>query len=66
MAVEEFDIIISPDGTVRITVKGLKGPDCEKYVAVFQKMIQGETTVEHTSEYYEQPLETTTTVNWKR
>ena len=65
MAMEEFDIVIGPDGAVRITVKGLKGPDCEKYVAVFQKIIQGETTVERTSEYYEQPLETAAAVSWK-
>ena len=64
MAVEELDITISQDGKVSITVKGLKGPECEKYVAVFQKILQGETTVEHTSEYYEQPVESTTTVKW--
>jgi hypothetical protein len=68
MAVEELDIVISPDGAVSITVKGIKGPDCEKYVAVFQKMIQGETTVARTPEYYEQPLgtEETATLGLKR
>ena len=55
METHEFDIVISPDGTVRIHVEGTKGPVCEKYVGLFQKILGGETDVERTSAYYEQP-----------
>ena len=66
METHEFDIAVSPDGTVRITVKGLKGPGCEKYVSVFQEIIQGETTVERTAEYYEPPVATRAEIDQKR
>ncbi|MCL2001036.1 MAG: DUF2997 domain-containing protein [Planctomycetes bacterium] len=67
MAMEELEVVIGSDGVVSVTVKGIKGPECEKYVSIFQKMIQGETTVERTQEYYEQPVEAqeTTTISGK-
>lgn len=65
MQAHEFDIAINPDGTVRILVQGAKGPGCEKYVSVFQEIIQGRTTVDRTSEYYEPPAEVAETVEQK-
>lgn len=65
MEIHEFDITVNPDGTVRILVEGVKGPGCEKYVSFFQEIIQGETTVERTSEYYAAPVETETKIGQK-
>lgn len=55
MEKHEFDITVNKDGTVRIEVSGAKGPACEKYVDLFQRILQGEVEVERTSEYYEPP-----------
>lgn len=57
MKTHEFDIAISPDGTVRIEVKGTKGPECEQYISVFEEIIQNDMTVERTADYYAQPTE---------
>jgi|GEM_PF-4423851 Protein of unknown function (DUF2997). len=65
MEIHEFDIAINPDGTVRILVEGTKGPVCEKYVSIFQEIIQGETTVERTSDYYASPGEVETKIDQK-
>lgn len=61
----EFDIAISPDGSVRIEVKGTKGPECEQYISLFQEIIQGDLDVERTSAYYEQPNEVDNKINQK-
>lgn len=55
METHEFDIEISPEGVVRVHVTGAKGPVCEKYAELFQHILSGETEVEKTQEYYEQP-----------
>lgn len=60
MKAHEFDISINADGTVRVVVQGIKGPGCEQYVSLFQEIIQGKTTVERTSEYYETEIEVET------
>jgi hypothetical protein len=65
METHEFDISINPDGTVRILVHGTKGPVCEQYVSVFKEIIQGETTVERTSEYYALPDEVANKIDQK-
>lgn len=65
METHEFDIDINPDGSVRILVHGAKGPGCEQYVSVFQEILQGETTVERTSEYYAPPTDVETRINQK-
>jgi len=51
----EFDISIGKDGKVRVHVKGVKGAACEEYVKLFERILNAEGTVEHTSEYYEPP-----------
>lgn len=65
METHEFDIAINPDGTVRIEVQGTKGPVCEKYVEIFQEIIQGETRVERTSDYYAPPTGVETKIDQK-
>lgn len=54
METHELDIAILPDGTVRMEVHGAKGPECEKYAALFQQILAGEVVeTERTQEYYE-------------
>lgn len=55
METHEFDIVIGTDGTVRIHVQGTRGPVCEKYAEMFREILQGETTVEKTQDYYAPP-----------
>lgn len=55
METHELAIEILPDGTVRMTVHGAKGPVCEKYAELFQHILAGEMDVERTQEYYEAP-----------
>jgi Protein of unknown function (DUF2997). len=65
MKTHEFDISINPDGTVRIEVKGTKGPECEEYIAVFEEIIQNEMSVERTSDYYATPTEVDNKIDQK-
>lgn len=57
MEMHEFDIVLNPNGTVSIHVEGTKGPACEKYVEMFQEILQSELEVERTSEYYAPPTD---------
>lgn len=55
METHELDIEIAPDGTVRVHVRGAKGPACEKYAVFFQDVLNSRGEVERTGEYYETP-----------
>ncbi|MCC8190762.1 MAG: DUF2997 domain-containing protein [Planctomycetes bacterium] len=55
METHELEIEIRPDGTVRTHVRGVKGPACEQYAALVQSILDGESVIERTEEYYEQP-----------
>ena len=49
----ELEIVIRPDGTVEITTRGIKGPDCKPVLDKFAKGIGEITHEERTSEWYE-------------
>lgn len=53
METHELDIEIKTDGTVRVLVRGVKGPACEQYAKLFTSILPGPSTLERTGEYYE-------------
>lgn len=55
METHELDVEIAADGTVRVHVRGAKGPACEKYAEFFQAVLNARGEVERTGEYYEPP-----------
>ena len=54
METHELDIEIATDGTVRMHVRGAKGPACEKYAEWLTRILAGDAEIERTEEYYEQ------------
>jgi len=53
MRQREFEIIIGPDGSVEVQVKGYRGKRCLEAAKMFEQMI-GKTQAQHlTSEYYD-------------
>ncbi len=54
---QEVELTIKPDGTVELTVKGVKGQACEDVAKLFGEL--GTTTRdERTAEYYEREGQT--------
>jgi len=49
----EFEITISPDGSVELHVKGYKGKRCLEVVKMFEQMVGGVQSQRLTSEYYD-------------
>ena len=55
MRKQDIEIVISPDGKVSFTVKGVKGPDCLSETKFLEDALGGEVLDrQKTSEYYEQ------------
>jgi hypothetical protein len=54
VAHEEFEIEINPQGKVTVRTKGIKGPRCLDYAALFAQIIGPEESRQLTGEYYEQ------------
>ena len=55
MEIHELEIVIAPDGEMRVEVKGAKGTACLKYTDLLQRIFGEAKSVEHTAEYYEPP-----------
>lgn len=53
MGAHEFEITISPDGTVRGVVSGIKGKACRKYAAQLSELLGVEVSFEPSSEFFE-------------
>lgn len=53
MPQREFDITISPDGSVELHVKGYKGKACLEAVKLFERVVGEVKGQERTSEFYE-------------
>ena len=53
MAEREFDIVIEPDGTVSIEVKGYKGKVCLEVAKIFESAVGVLKERRETSEFYE-------------
>ena len=53
MPQREFDIIIAPDGTVEVHVKGYKGRSCLEAAKIFEKIVGETKSRSLTCEYYE-------------
>jgi len=50
-----IEIVITPDGEVKATVQGIKGPSCGEASAFLDRL--GEVVEDRdTAEYYEQPM----------
>jgi hypothetical protein len=55
MRKQDIEIVISPDGKVSFTVKGVKGPDCLSETKFLEDALGGEVLDrQKTGEYYEQ------------
>jgi len=53
MPQREFEIIIAPDGSVELTVKGYKGKSCLEAMKIFEKIVGELKSRRETSEFYE-------------
>jgi len=51
---EEMEITISPEGAVRVHVKGIKGKGCVELKKTIEKAVGYVSEQKFTSEYYEQ------------
>ena len=58
----ELEIVIHPDGTVRVHVKGAKGRKCLEYMTAVEAILGKADHHELTSEYYEQEVRTETDI----
>lgn len=52
MPQREYDITITPDGTVEVVTHGFKGKRCLDAAKVFAEIVGELTSVQHTQEYY--------------
>lgn len=55
---QEIEIIISPEGDVKLDVKGLKGPTCLTAIKKLADSVGELKSTNLKSEYYEQPQST--------
>lgn len=53
MPAREIDIQIAPDGTVRATVSGIKGPACQELAKELAHIIGQELSFAPSAEFYE-------------
>jgi hypothetical protein len=53
MNAREFDVIISPDGTVEVQVRGIKGRGCIEVAKWFEEVVGELQSRELTSEFYD-------------
>lgn len=55
MRKQDIEIVISPDGKVSFTIKGVKGPDCLSETKFLEQALGGGVLEQQkTGEYYEQ------------
>ena len=50
---KELVIVVKPDGSIEITTKGIKGPECKPALEKFARHIGEVKKQERTSEWYE-------------
>lgn len=53
MPEREFEIIIGPDGTVELQVRGYKGRSCLEAAKLFEQIVGEMKSQSQTSEFYE-------------
>jgi hypothetical protein len=53
MPQREFEVVISSNGTVEVTVKGYKGKGCLEAVKMFEKIVGELREEQKTGEFYE-------------
>ena len=52
--IQEIEVFVKPDGTVKIEVRGVKGRKCEALTEQVEKLLGGRVSERiHTSEYHE-------------
>ena len=59
---QELQISITPEGEVKIEVKGVKGADCTEVTKEIEEALGVVTDRQYTGEYYQQEQSTQTTV----
>ncbi|MBU0552278.1 DUF2997 domain-containing protein [Myxococcota bacterium] len=59
---QEIEIQISPDGEISLHVKGLSGEACLELTQALEAQLGEVVDRQKTSEYYQQEIEATTTV----
>lgn len=62
----ELEIIITPEGEVRIITHGFKGPECLEAVKPFEEEVGLVKRRELTAEYYERPRTQRQQRTWRR
>lgn len=56
--IQEIDVIVSPDGTVKLEVRGAQGKKCLKLTEEVEKLLGGAVVERvHTDEYYREEIE---------
>ena len=55
MRCHEFEIEIRPSGEVQVHIQGVKGPGCQQYQKLFERILHSEAEAELTNEYYAPP-----------
>jgi len=59
MQIQEIEVYVRPDGTVRLEVRGVKGPQCLDLTADVEKLLGGQiVSREKTPECYEAAQQT--------
>jgi len=53
MEKQEIEVIIGPDGAVRLVTHGIKGPKCVDVVKFLEEALGKVTRRQYTAEYYE-------------
>ncbi len=53
MSQHEFSILIGPNGSVEVQVKGYKGKSCSEAVKLFEQIVGEIQSEQRTSEFYE-------------
>lgn len=59
----KIQILVSPEGEVTITVKGVKGKACKEMTRRYEEALGKAVKVEKTKEFFEKPLKTSETVS---
>jgi hypothetical protein len=60
---ETLEFIIYPDGRVKEMVTGIVGSSCEDVTAAIEEQLGRVVSQQHTSDYYTQPVQQTSSVS---
>lgn len=55
MEIQEIDVFVQPDGTVKLEVRGVKGPQCVDLTAPVEKLLGGQVLSREKTPEFDQP-----------